>query len=73
MWDIANIKINVGSSLLQKTLTGNVKKNTCPKRHRKTCKHRESCKYKVKCAFRHDEKTDADVSNQIPAIKKSIK
>ena len=38
----------------------------------KTCKHGESCKYKVKCEFRHDEKTDANVSKQISELKKSI-
>ena len=48
------------------------KRNKCLKRHRKTCKHGESCKYKLKCEFRHDEKTDANVSNQISELKKSI-
>ena len=72
MWDVANTKINVCSSMLQYTVKIYIREIHVLKDTKKTCNTGESFKYKLKCEFRHDEKTDSKVSNQISELKKSI-
>ena len=70
MWDIVNTKANACSYILQLT---KCKIITCLKRHRKIWKHGENCKYQLNCEFRHDQKSDTNVTNQISELKNSIK